>query len=180
MNLPSKLVSSFKKLTLLALISLTLLTLSFKLLGLYINTTRSIPLGLYKSVNQKPRKGAYVIFCPPKNEIFDIAMERGYIGVGLCVGGYGYMMKQVVALEKDKFLVSADGVSVNDTLLPFSQPLLTDGLGRKLPQINQEKAEIPKNYLLLMSDSPNSFDGRYFGLINKKQVKSVIKPLYTW
>jgi type IV secretory pathway protease TraF len=35
--------------------------------------------------------------------------------------------------------------------------------------------------LLLMTDvSPISFDSRYYGLINRSQIKGVIRPIYTW
>ncbi|EDZ2909962.1 conjugal transfer protein TraF, partial [Salmonella enterica] len=34
--------------------------------GLRINTTKSIPVGLYKISQKAPEKGDYVIFCPPE------------------------------------------------------------------------------------------------------------------
>ena len=37
------------------------------------------------------------------------------------------------------------------------------------------------NQVLLMSDyNPLSFDGRYFGPINRAQIRSVIRPVLTW
>lgn len=38
--------------------------------GLRINTTKSIPVGLYKISQKAPEKGDYVIFCPPEKAIF--------------------------------------------------------------------------------------------------------------
>ncbi|MBS0152680.1 MAG: S26 family signal peptidase, partial [Nitrospira sp.] len=45
--------------------------------GLRLNTTRSIPLGLYTMSHDPIEKGAYVLFCPPERPEFDLAKERG-------------------------------------------------------------------------------------------------------
>src|SRR4051812_8304966 len=63
--------------------------------GARINTTRSIPLGLYWTSSMPIAKGVYVLFCPPKGRVFDEAKERGYISKGFCPGHYGYLMKRV-------------------------------------------------------------------------------------
>ena len=68
--------------------------------GLRVNTTKSIPVGLYRIVDEPVEKGAYVIFCPPKLDVFDEAKERGYIAAGFCPGDYGLMMKRVSGRRK--------------------------------------------------------------------------------
>ena len=55
--------------------------------GLRLNTTRSIPLGLYLISNEPIQTGAYVLWCPPQRPEFNLAKERGYIGAGFCPGG---------------------------------------------------------------------------------------------
>ena len=60
--------------------------------GARVNTTKSIPVGLYWLTKEPVEKGAYVVFCPPQVGVFDDAKERGYIGAGFCPGGYGFMM----------------------------------------------------------------------------------------
>jgi conjugative transfer signal peptidase TraF len=65
--------------------------------GARINTTRSIPAGLYWASSAPVGKGAYVMFCPPQAAVFADARERGYIGAGVCPGGYGYLMKRILA-----------------------------------------------------------------------------------
>jgi type IV secretory pathway protease TraF len=42
----------------------------------------SIPVGLYRIVDEPVEKGTYIIFCPPKLDVFDEATERGYIAAG--------------------------------------------------------------------------------------------------
>ena len=133
-------------------------------------------MGVYWTSGQPVEKGAYVLFCPPRTSVFAAAKERDYIAAGFCPGGTGYMMKQVVAATDDAVSIGDDGVRVNGALVPFSQPLTADKAGRPLPRFTLGKSE-----LLLMSDgSGTSFDGRYFGPVNRAQVVSVIRPVFTW
>ena len=149
--------------------------------GARINTTKSIPVGLYWTSSAPVEKGAYVLFCPPQLGVFDDAKERGYIGAGFCQGGYGYMMKRVLAAKDDTVLVADDGVRVNGELLPFSAPRTADAAGRPMPRFQSDRYTLGNAEVLLMSDvSDTSFDGRYFGPINRSQVQTVIRPVITW
>lgn len=148
--------------------------------GLRINTTKSIPVGLYKLSSKSPEKGDYVIFCPPEKEIFSMAQKRGYIGSGFCPGGYGEMMKRILAAKGDEVAFRDDGVYVNGQPLPYSKPLHVDPGGRELPAI-REVYTLSKSELLLMTDSsPSSFDGRYFGAVTTSQVISAVTPVFIW
>ncbi|MFP1883516.1 conjugative transfer signal peptidase TraF [Lonsdalea quercina] len=148
--------------------------------GLRINTTKSIPVGLYKISQKAGEKGDYVIFCPPEKAIFSLAQKRGYIGSGFCPGGYGEMMKKILAAKGDEVAFCYDGVYVNGQLLPYSKPLSVDPAGRKLPAI-RKVFRLSKSELLLMTDrSPSSFDARYFGPISMSQIISTVSPLLTW
>jgi conjugative transfer signal peptidase TraF len=149
--------------------------------GLRVNTTRSIPVGLYRIVDEPVEKGAYVIFCPPKLGVFDEARARGYIPAGFCPGDYGFMMKRVLAMEGDAVTSTDEGVSVNGELLPASMPLETDKAGRMLPRYPFNDYTLGKSELLLMSNvSATSFDGRYFGPVNLSQIRGVIRPVITF
>lgn len=149
--------------------------------GLRLNTTRSIPLGLYTMSHDPIEKGAYVLFCPPERPEFDLAKERGYIGAGFCPGGYGYMMKRVLAAHSDVVSVTDGGVTINGTLMPASQPFEADSLGRPLPQFRVTDHVLASSDLWLMSDTnPRSFDARYFGPIPHETIQTTIQPLWTW
>jgi len=146
--------------------------------GLRVNTTRSIPVGLYWMTGAPVGKGEYVIFCPPQSALFDEAKARGYIGAGFCPGNYGYMIKRILALGGDTVTSAEEGVKVNGMLLPASAALDTDKAGRRIPRYPISDYTLKDNELLLMSDvSRTSFDGRYFGPINLSQVKGVITPV---
>lgn len=149
--------------------------------GARVNTSKSIPLGLYWTSSAPINKGEYVIFCPPQRAVFEDARERGYIGSGFCAGDYGYMMKMVLAAKGDTVSVTPLGVTVNGELLPHSKPLPVDTAGRPLPRMSAERYTLGESELLLMTDrSATSFDARYFGPVTRAQVKSVIRPVFTW
>ena len=45
--------------------------------GLRLNTTRSIPPGVYRVTGELPRLGAYVMACPPPQPVFLVALHGG-------------------------------------------------------------------------------------------------------
>jgi len=172
-----------KRLTLLTLyagVSVLLLGYGAYATGARVNTTHSIPLGLYWLTDRPIEKGEYVIFCPPQNDVFDEAKRRGYFKAGFCPGEYQYLMKKVLAAKHDHVSLTERGVRVNGELLPFSAPLKSDSAGRPLPVLRTEY-ELAETELLLMTDvSQKSFDSRYFGLIHQSQIQGVIRPIFTW
>ena len=148
--------------------------------GVVINTTDSLPLGLYRSVDAPVARGAYVKFCPPPSAVFDEAARRGYLQVGFCPGGHGPLLKRVLATQGDRVVVASDGVRINGQPVPRSAPMQTDGRGRAMPRYVQDRT-LKAAELMLMSDvSPTSFDARYFGPIDLEQVQAVIEPVFIW
>ncbi|WP_262965413.1 conjugative transfer signal peptidase TraF [Methylobacter psychrophilus] len=172
-----------KRLTLLTLyagISVLLLEYGAYAIGAWVNTSNSIPVGLYWLTERPVEKGAYVIFCPPPSDAFDEAKRRGYFKAGFCPGAYQYLMKKVLAVKNDKVSLTKEGVRVNGQWLPFSVPLNADSYGRPLPVLRAEY-ELGESDVLLMTDvSQKSFDGRYFGPIQRSQILGVIRPIFTW
>jgi conjugative transfer signal peptidase TraF len=149
--------------------------------GARINTTQSLPQGLYWTTRAPVEPGAAVLFCPPPRRLFDEAQARGYLGAGYCPGGYGYLMKRVVAVQGDTVTVAEDGVRVNGKPLVHSAPLKADAAGRPLPCSTRARYTLNATELWLMSDgSPTSFDSRYFGPIDRAQIQAVITPVMTW
>lgn len=163
---------------------LLLLGLASHASGIRINTTRSIPVGLYIASSAPMEKGAHVLFCPPPHfngGVFELARERGYIGAGFCPGGYGLMMKRVLAVGRDVVDIDVDGVRVNGELLALSAPAKVDQAGRPMPHYRTSGVILGDAEVLLMSDvSATSFDSRYFGPVRRAQIESVIVPLVIW
>lgn len=149
--------------------------------GVRVNTTRSIPLGLYWLTSDPIEKGAFVAFCPPASDVFDVARQRGYIGAGLCPGGYGLMFKQVLAAKADHIDISPRGVAVNGNALPNSTPMVRDLAGQPLPGYLASDYTLGEHEVLLMSETNGkSFDGRYFGPVSTQQIQGAIRPVFTW
>jgi conjugative transfer signal peptidase TraF len=162
-------------------IVLLLLGAACQMAGARVNTSKSIPVGLYWTTSAPMDKGAYVLFCPPPSGVFRQARERGYIGAGFCPGDYGYLMKRVAATERDTVTVTSEGVRVNGERLPLSEPRQADKAGRPLPRYQANGYVLGDAEVLLMSDgSATSFDGRYFGPVSRAQLKTAIKPVLTW
>ena len=162
-------------------ITLLLLGATCQMAGARINTSKSIPVGLYWTTSGPMEKGAYVVVCPPLSGVFNEARARGYIGAGFCPGDYGYLMKQVAATARDTVTVTSEGVRINGERWPHSMPLLADKAGLRLPRFQADGYVLGHAEVLLMSDgSPTAFDGRYFGPVSHAQLKTAIKPILTW
>jgi len=164
------------------LLSIIGMALLLVVMGLRINLTDSIPVGLYriKAIQDvKNIKQAYVIFCPDDKPVFQQAKDRGYIDHGLCPGGYGYLMKKVVATQGDQISVMASGVFVNQRLIPFSMPKARDGVNRALPQWRALNYQLKDDEFMTMTNqSAWSFDSRYYGPVRLSQIKGVITPVW--
>ena len=149
--------------------------------GARVNTTREHSGRPVLDEQCAGGEGAYVLFCPPRIGVFDDARGGATSGAGFCEGGYGYMMKRVLAAKNDAVTVAADGVRVNGGLLPHSAPIKADLAGRLLPRYQSDNYTLGGSELLLMSDGgATSFDGRYFGPVSRSQIKTVIRPVITW
>ena len=160
--------------------SLFVLSIGFQISGIHINTTPSLPVGFYKVADEPIVNGAYVAFCPPQNEVFDMARDRSYINRGGCPGGYGLLLKRVFAQSGDTVFIDQAGISVNGKHLPNSAQLTADAEGQPLPQYRLQAVLNDSEYLLLSDLNPQSFDARYFGLITRDQIKQVVRPVFTW
>ena len=161
-------------------ISVFVLSIGLRVSGIYINTTPSLPVGFYKMVDEPIASGAYVAFCPPKNEVFDMAINRHYLNPGDCPGGYGLLLKRVFAQSGDTVSIDQAGIFVNGEHLPNSAQLTADAEGHPLPQYRLEAVLNDAEYLLLSDLNPKSFDARYFGLIARDQIQQVVRPIFTW
>jgi conjugative transfer signal peptidase TraF len=150
-------------------------------LGLRINTSKSVDLGLYWVINKGPHKGDFVSFCPVDDALTRMAYERGYIKFGNCPGHYQRLLKIVVGETGDKICIQERGVTVNGALLPNSAVLSQDGFGQSLRPFSTNPFVLNTGELLVMTQhNPMSFDSRYFGPIRLNQISAVVKPIWTW
>ena len=166
-------------------IVLLLASWSAYLCGARINRTHSLPKGLYWAVGKTPERGDIVTFWPDDSEPFRTARERGYIIPGRHndrgAGGYDLMLKKLLAVPGDIVSLTDAGVSVNGVLVQNTRPLDRDNIGDPLPVLRFENHRLRENEALFLSDHlPRSFDARYFGIQDMRQIVEVVKPVWTW
>jgi conjugative transfer signal peptidase TraF len=146
-------------------------------LGLRINTSPSLPVGLYFTTADA--KANLVEFCPAE-PFATLAIVRGYRDPGTCRDGAAPLLKPVVAKSGDVVEVSERGISVNGALLPNTAPLATDTKGRHLEAWPSGCYVVePGTIWVASSYHPRSFDSRYFGPLPTATVRHRLKALLT-
>lgn len=156
-----------------------ILTVAFSA-GYRINLTHSEPIGLYKMESTPPARGDLAAFClSPENAYTALSAERNYLGTSdLCSSGQKPLLKEVVGLAGDSVTVHSSLIQVNDTLFILTRRT-RDNQGRELPR-KLRSGIIPKGKALLLSTHhKNSFDSRYFGLVEASTLRKVI-PIFTF
>ncbi len=159
--------------------------LFFYACGARINRSNSLPKGIYRAVDKPPERGDIVTFWPSDCAEIRLARERGYIFDGIYNrnggGGYGLLMKRYLGLPGDVVSVTDDGVFINGVLLPNTKPLLCDNIGDPLPRLRFTGYTLKENEAFFISDHmPRSYDARYFGVQETRQIVEVLVPVWVW
>jgi len=167
------------RLIFVAMIALAALAILGWFGGCRINMTPSYPLGLWRiqPVAREVRVGDRVFICPPDNDVFRSAKERGYLRVGLCPGGFGPLIKTVVATAGQRVEIN-ETVTIDERLLPHSQIANLDGQHRRLSRF--AGGAIPPGFLFLHSDFVGSYDSRYFGPLPQSGVLGIAEEMLTY
>jgi len=151
-----------------------------QLAGLRLNTTTSMPRGLYRSIGGTVTTGAWVSVCLP-SEIARFGVERSYLGAGSCPNGTEPVLKVVAAVAGDVVQLTAAGVAVNGKLLAHSRPLERDRGGRELAAYSGDPRTLARGEIWLHSPfEVRSWDSRYFGPVSAACVTDVVAPLVTF
>lgn len=148
--------------------------------GLRVNTTASMPLGLWHVRAGEPiKRGAIVTICPHDSIDFREALRRGYIAHGECPGGYEPLVKPVAAVAGDLVTVTRQGIAVNGDVVANTTPLAADEAGRQLRQVAPGIYRVASDEVWLLSGhDQRSFDSRYFGPLPVANVRGVAHPLW--
>lgn len=148
-------------------------------LGVRVNLTPSMPLGLYRIVMIRPehvKKGMLVAVCLPQAAA-ETARRRGYLLKGGCADETEPLLKTVVAIGGDEVFVRPQGVVINGKLLPHSASLRTDRAGRTLAGWPFGRYRLANGLLWIYADHPRSWDSRYWGAVPLGDVVAVMEPL---
>jgi len=145
--------------------------------GLRINTSPSLPMGLY--VVSRDLAANLVEFCPAE-PFASLATIRGWRSAGSCPDGAAPLLKPVVARAGDLVEMSARGMAVNGRLLPNTAPLARDSKGRPLRAWTFGRYMVgPDTVWVASSYNAQSFDSRYFGPVPVSVIRDHLRPLLT-
>jgi conjugative transfer signal peptidase TraF len=150
---------------------------AFRLGGIRINASSSLPIGLYRTTFDKSAR--LIEFCSME-PFASISASRGYRGKGNCQDRAEPLMKPTVAVAGDIVEVSSRGVAVNDRLLPNSAALPLDTKNRPLqPWPFGTYRVAPSTVWVISSFNARSFDSWYFGPIPVSSVRCHLQPFLT-
>jgi conjugative transfer signal peptidase TraF len=154
------------------------------MLGLRINTSSSVPAGLWRetAIHRPLERGDIVAVCPGLSEAFRLAKARGYLGSGWCGEAHDEVIfKPIAAVPGDDVEVSSSAIVVNGTPLPHSARLEADSSGRPLPVLPSGLRVVGQGSVWLLSQSnAQSFDSRYFGAVETRQIRGLLEPVLVW
>ena len=160
-----------------AALILTVVTGAFDFCGIRVNTSASLPIGLYRTTSDCSVR--LIELCPAE-PFGSLSANRAYRAKGNCPDGAEPLMKPIVAVPGDTVVVTAAGISVNGKLLPNSAPLSFDTRHRALQHWPFGKYRVePGTVWVISSYNARSYDSRYFGPIPLSLVEHRLTALMT-
>jgi conjugative transfer signal peptidase TraF len=145
--------------------------------GVRVNTSSSLPLGLYLRTGDTSAQ--LVEFCPAE-PFGALSRDRGYRIRGFTCPDHAVpLLKTVIARAGDIVDVSPAGIAVNGRLLPNTLPLKADAAHRPLiAWPTGTYAVRPGTIWVASTYSRASYDSRYIGPVEEKLVRGRLKPLW--
>jgi len=134
------------------------------------NASPSVPIGLYRlSPGTAPRRGDLVVVHLPE-PARGLAAVRHYLPAGVP------LMKRAAALAGDRVCALNASLSINGTRRAIR--LSRDAANRALPWWTGCRTLRSDEVLLLATDRPDSFDGRYFGPVSTANIIGTARRLW--
>lgn len=151
-----------------ALVSLMLAATIQPALAL-INESPSLPRGLYlRDVGGEPVRGAIVAIDPPTS-------VRPYLAA-LGMPAKVRLIKRVAASSGDLVCFNGRDLHLPDRTVSVQAH---DRAGVALP-VWRDCRRLAADERLLLGDTPNSLDGRYFGPVSVSRIQGVYREALTW
>lgn len=137
-----------------------------------INVTPSEPLGFYKIDRLRKasliHRGDIVAVCLPA-KWRDIGLKHHYLIPGLRCKNSAPLLKTVIAIPGDTVVLKNDSIIVNGRYLPYSTQM-NDSKGRKLVSFPRGFYNAVNTYWLIGVSDLNSWDSRYWGGVERKNI----------
>lgn len=134
---------------------------------LLYNHTPSVPLGLYLRTDAPIARGTFVTV-----RAADVAPEAAR--ARNFEGPRDRFIKRVAAIEGDRVCADGDALTINDG--PVVRRRALDSSGAPLQLWNGCRV-LRADELLLLGEAETSFDGRYWGPVDRSQIEGVWRPL---
>lgn len=148
----------------------------FRLAGyaIVVNPSPSVAVGFYliNYHHLHPKRGVYVVF-DPDSWRGAYAYRMGWLKPGASY------LKRVYGVAGDRVCVTSQVVSVNGVVL--GRVSATDRQGRALPRAIHGCILVPVGKFFPLGDAaPNSYDGRYYGLVGNQQIRGQATPIWVF
>ncbi len=137
-----------------------------------------MPKGLYLRKLSAPQRGDIVAVCLSKYWQ-RLGLKKGYLRFGSCEYHSSMLIKKIIALPGDHVQLTDNFISVNNIYYYFPSYYF-DHLGRRLLVYPRNKYCKTKGYWLIGSYDTHSWDSRYWGPVNRQQIKENLKLLISW
>lgn len=133
------------------------------------NASASVPLGYYRVTAPLPLKVGDLVLLHTPASVRKLADERRYLPRTVP------MIKHIAAMGGDTVCAQEDRILINGQ--PSVKRLRKDSLGRVMPWWNGCHVLSAVEVFVLNPDAPQSFDGRYFGVVSAKLIIGKLRPL---
>jgi conjugative transfer signal peptidase TraF len=134
------------------------------------NASASAPIGFYWRIAGAPSRGDLVLARAPF-WARKVAAERHYLPLNVPI------VKRVAAVAGEVVCASGAAISIDGRVV--AHRLASDRMGRPLPQWEGCETLGAGEFFLLTADVPDSFDGRYFGVTEWRDIIGRLVPLWT-
>lgn len=148
-------------------IALALLSVPFRRYFV-INTTPSLPRGVYVRTGDPPAVGRIVEFRVPD-------AVRGNLASSI-----DHIIKTVIAGPGDEVDTRNGQVRVNGSVIAGSTILPLDSAGRTVPQWRECRRLAGDEFFVLSTRIPTSLDSRYYGPVRASDVVAVRRFVWAW
>ena len=129
---------------------------------LIYNASPSAPTGFYWLDNGPPRRGDYVLVHIP-DRVRSLVETRGYLPPDVP------LVKRIAGTNGDRICRYEQEIRINGIAVAVAMD--ADGLGRPMPEWRGCHI-LHGQRVFLLQDHPRSFDGRYFGPVDRELIIS--------
>ncbi|MGY4398822.1 conjugative transfer signal peptidase TraF [Sphingomonas sp. UYAg733] len=136
------------------------------------NASASAPVGLYLVGGADDIGKGDMVIARLAEPYRSLAAQRHYLPANVP------LVKRVVAMPGDRVCADRNIILVNDE--PVAARLKIDASGRAMPWWRGCVRLRRSQLLLLMTDSPASFDGRYFGVSARRDLVGRARLIWAW